>query len=627
MPLHLSGFMNLISAIKRSSGFLLASGLGLLAQEEDNYRLYELEPVETVAQRIALEDSLTTFSMPVSALKYEPLVDVQSRNSVESQGDVTIRGGIFENTGFMIGSATLYDPQTGHYFAEIPVSPHMLSQAHILTGSANAFSGFNSSVGSINYQWRTIHPNQELAFGVGEDGYWYASAYGAHVGEAEDGSTWGIDTEVSHSESDGPIENGDHDFDRLSIRFQRKQGATQTDLFFGYQDKFFGWPNMYTPFGVPETEDIQTSLLFLNHRVEHGDLFWQASAYYRKNKDDYEFDRTRPGVFNPFEHTTEVFDVAFEGGWMSESWNLLTKVEWLQDEIDSTSLTFGAFDSRSYLKGSVMVDTEWDDSEGNQWRLAGGLSYDDNNRGGSKVLPMARLDVSGLPGLGDNSQLYIDVSRASQVPGYTAIAGNPNGGLFRGNPNLGRETATNYELGYVTQSDNFQFQAAVFKREDDELVDWTFAYDVFGRTANNVDIDTTGVELLASYNFDKGRVVVGYTSLSKDEDYGSANVDASFYALNFARHRATLAFIYQLGEGIELRSDNVFRIQQDNLLRTDGTPDDAVLSSLGLYYFPDSVEGLEIGLAVVNLWDSDFEEIPSVPAAPRQISLNAAYRW
>jgi len=30
---------------------------------------------------------------------------------------------------------------------------------------------------------------------------------------------------------------------------------------------------------------------------------------------------------------------------------------------------------------------------------------------------------------------------------------------------------------------------------------------------------------------------------------------------------------------------------------------------------------------VVNLWDSDFEEIPSVPAAPRQISLNAAYRW
>ncbi|QXD24707.1 TonB-dependent receptor [Opitutia bacterium ISCC 51] len=596
-------------------------------QEDESYQLYELDTVETVSQRIALEDSLATFSMPVSALKYEPLVDVQSRNSVESQGDVTIRGGIFENTGFMLGSATLFDPQTGHYYAEIPVSPHMLSRANVLTGSANAFSGFNSSVGSINYQWSAIRPHQELALGVGEDGYWYGSAYGAHVEQAEDGSTWGIDTEVSHSESEGPIENGDHDFDRLSIRFQRIEGSSQSDVFFGYQDKFFGWPNMYTPFGVAETEDIQTSLFFLNHRVDHGDIFWQASAYYRKNKDDYEFDRTRPGVFNPFEHTTEVYDIAFEGGWTWEQWNLLTKVEWLQDEIESTSLTFGAFNSRSYLKGSVLVDTEWDDRDGNQWRLAGGLSYDDNNRGGSKVLPMARLDVSGLPGLGDNSQLYIDVSRASQVAGYTAIAGNPNGGLFRGNPSLGRETATNYELGYLTQSDHFNFQAAVFKREDDELVDWTFAYDIFGRTANHVDIDTTGVELLASYDFDKGRVVVGYTSLSKDEDYGVANVDASFYALNFARHRATLAFIYELASGIELRSDNVFRIQQDNLLRTEGTSDDAVLSSLGLYYFPKSIEGLELGLAVVNLWDSDFEEIPSVPAAPRQISLNAAYRW
>ena len=608
-------------------GIMLASSFCTFAQDEGSYKLYELDPVETVGQRIALETSLTTFSMPVSALKYEPLVDVQSRNSVESQGDVTIRGGIFENTGFMIGSATLFDPQTGHYYAEIPVSPHMLSEATILTGSANAFAGFNSSVGSIHYQWAAIRPNQELAIGAGEDGYWYASAYGAHTGQSDDGSTWGIDAELSHSESDGPIEYGDHDFDRVSIRFQRQDSHSQSDLFFGYQDKFFGWPNMYTPFGVPETEDIQTSLLFLNHRVDQGDFFWQASAYYRKNKDDYEFDRTRPGIFNPFEHTTEVYDVAFEGGWTGDQYNLLAKVEWLQDEIDSTSLTFGDFDDRSYLKGSVLLDTEWGDEQGNLWRLAGGLTYDDNNRGSSEVSPMARIDVSGLPGLGENSQIYFDISKSTQVPGYTAIAGNPDGGLFRGNPNLSRETATNYELGYVTGSDQTQFQIAVFQREDRDLVDWTFAYDVFGRTANNVDIDTTGVELLVSHNFDKGRVVVGYTGLSKDEDYGAANVDASFYALNFARHRATLAFIYELSPGVELRSDNVFRKQQANLLRTDGTPDDAVLSSLGLYYFPASVEGLEVGLAVVNLWDSDFEEIPSVPASPRQISLNAAYRW
>jgi vitamin B12 transporter len=618
--------MKPFATLKLAFSLIAVSGIFLAGQEEGG-TIYDLEPMEAFGPHIALVESLSTFSMPVSALKYEPLVDVQFRNSVESQGDVTIRGGIFENTGFMLGSSTLFDPQTGHYFAEIPVSPNMLSQANILTGTANAFAGFNSSVGSVNYQWRAMEENREVAFGFGEDGYWYGSGYGAHIEQADDGSTWGIDAEVAHSESDGPIENGDHDFDRVSIRFQRIQGSKQTDVFFGHQDKFFGWPNLYTPFGVPETEDLQTNLFFVNHREDHGDFFWQASAYYRRNKDDYEFDRTNPGAFNPFEHTTKVYDVAMEGGWTADKWNLLAKFEWLEDDIESTSLTFGEFDSRSYLKGSVLVDTEWDDENGKRWRISGGFSFDDNNHGSSEVSPMARIDLTGIPGLDENSQLYLDISKSTQVPGYTAIASNPGGGLFRGNPNLGRESATNYEIGYVTQSGNFQFQAAAFVREDRDLVDWTFAFDVFGRTANHVDIDTSGVELLTSYNFDKGRVVFGYTNLSKDENYGSANVDASFYALNFARHRATLAFIYELAAGIELRSDNVFRIQRDNVLRTAGTPDDAVLSSLGLFYFPESVEGLELSFAVLNLWDSTFEEIPSVPASPRQVSLNAVFRW
>ncbi len=31
--------------------------------------------------------------------------------------DVTIRGGVFENTGFKVGAFSVYDPQTGHYLA------------------------------------------------------------------------------------------------------------------------------------------------------------------------------------------------------------------------------------------------------------------------------------------------------------------------------------------------------------------------------------------------------------------------------------------------------------------------------------------------------------------------------
>ena len=94
---------------------------GLFSQEEDSdLPLVQLAPHETFGQRIALKESLSTFSMPVSALKFEPLVDVQSRNSVESQGDVTIRGGIFENTGFMLGGGYPFRPADRALFCRDP---------------------------------------------------------------------------------------------------------------------------------------------------------------------------------------------------------------------------------------------------------------------------------------------------------------------------------------------------------------------------------------------------------------------------------------------------------------------------------------------------------------------------
>ncbi|MFW5883799.1 MAG: TonB-dependent receptor, partial [Verrucomicrobiota bacterium] len=114
------------------------AGVGLAANEP---MLQELSPFEATAPRVANPQPAGTFPMPVSALTFEPLVDVQARNLAEAQGDVSIRGGIFENTGFSLGAATLLDPQTGHYFAEIPAAPAMLTEPEIYTGVANALWG------------------------------------------------------------------------------------------------------------------------------------------------------------------------------------------------------------------------------------------------------------------------------------------------------------------------------------------------------------------------------------------------------------------------------------------------------------------------------------------------------
>jgi hypothetical protein len=98
-------------------------------------------------QETANERSATTYTTPVSTLEFDPRVDLQSRNMAEAQGDITIRGGIFENTGIRVGSATLIDPQTGHYFAELPKSlpvPTMRSMALTARSAPSAMAGRSS---------------------------------------------------------------------------------------------------------------------------------------------------------------------------------------------------------------------------------------------------------------------------------------------------------------------------------------------------------------------------------------------------------------------------------------------------------------------------------------------------
>ena len=123
----------------------------VLAEDANN-----IEQITVEVSATANKEPVGTFDAPVSNLEYDPRVDLQSRNMAEAQADVTIRGGIFENTGFRVGSSTLFDPQSGHYFAEIPVAPQMLTGPAILTGADNALYGMNSSVGTVSFGWRPI---------------------------------------------------------------------------------------------------------------------------------------------------------------------------------------------------------------------------------------------------------------------------------------------------------------------------------------------------------------------------------------------------------------------------------------------------------------------------------------
>jgi hypothetical protein len=436
-----------------------------------------------------------------------------------------------------------------------------------------------------------------------------------------------FDVALAHSASRGEVPFGEHRFDRLNGRLQLQGGDSQTDLFAGYQAKFFGWPNLYTPFNSNETENLQTVLFAANHRVRlGGGDFLELGAYHRRNKDDYAFNRFAPlGPLHPFQHTTWISGAALRGRRDLGPAALAFSAESAADELRSTSLTAGRYHTRTLTKVALVPETTWKLADASAVTVKAGASFDDTNRGGSAVSPVFEIarEFSAAAAL---RRVHLGYTKTTQVPTYTALNSSAASGLFRGNPNLGRESAQQLELGASGTVSNWSLEAAIFLRRDDALVDWTFSRGVTARAANPVDLDVAGVELLARRSWQALDLVLGYTGLTKDADYRSATIDASFYALNYARHRFTAAATLRLGEDFVLRLDNVARVQAKNLLRTVGG-DRALLTTVGLAYRPRAWRHFEWSVQLENAWDSDFQEVPAVPASPRQWSTGIAYTW
>jgi vitamin B12 transporter len=586
-------------------------------------------------EKITVESSTTantkpvgTFSSPVSNLEYDPRVDLQSRNMAEAQADVTIRGGIFENTGFRVGSATLLDPQTGHYFAEIPIAQEMLSNASVLTGADNALLGVNSSVGTVSRNWTPIKTAGSASIGVGNNNFNLQRVHSGVSMALGDSSAWtiGFEGEFSRSESDGTVENGDHDFQRASGRIQLVGQSSQTDLFFGSQDKFFGWPNMYTPFNVNETEDLETQLLILNHKQEYAqDSTFEISTYYRRNKDHYVFSRENPDIFKAF-HETEVKSIALSGRHaQTASFALNYSTQFIADNIESTTLE-NNFTSRHYYKISVLPEYRMDLPNDQALTFRLGAAFDDTNRDNAQGSLIGDITWDSINADDSSQTIYISYAEASQVAGYTAIGGSNTGGLFRSNYDLARETTKNIELGLVLDHETWRLDSAIFYRQDNDLTDWTYSLSsTSARAANPVDIDTLGLELLAVKRLENAEIITSYTFLEKSENYGGADIDASFYALNFPDHRVTLGVIWHPTDSVEVRVDNEWRKQEENSLRNGD--DDALFTHLSVKISPAQIKGLDIVLAADNLWDESFEEIPGTPGRGEQYTISAIYHW
>lgn len=604
--------------------------------EVDAFPATELMPLLVSSPSSANEEPAATFATPLSALRYAPEIDLQARGLPEGQTDLSIRGGVFEQTSVVLGAVPLMDPQTGHYTGELPFDPAMLSAPQLELGASNSLHGFNSTVATLRYGWAQIEPRGEATLVLGTDAMRFGSAYTALILANGSRGHWALDVGGGWSKGKSPLEEGDYDLKRGSLRLQRVAPESQTDFYLGYLDKFYGWPGMYigTAFGrlYPESDEYQTTVAGVNHRQRYGsDSWWEAGMAWRQVDDDYEFNRYNPG--HGFEHLTRVWSAALTGKHrFSPTLSVEHKLSFVADDlVRSTSLTSGDptthndFTARNYLTGAILPTYERVVGRDFRWTAGLGVNFAMSSEDSGFVGPMAHLALNWTGANARLWSLYFDASQGSQVPGYTALRSAPNG-LFGGNANLGREYTGTLEMGVRTENGPWTVGASIFGRYDNDVVDWTFRQSSpNARQANPVEVDNVGWETLLGYRTERWELQLSYVGLDKSTDYQNGQVDASYYVLNYARHRVTLSTIFHPNPHWDLRLDTAWRDQAENSLRNSDPR--AVHVSASLWWRPDFLPSTEFSLLVDNLTDDDFEPFPGTPAYGRQVSGRVTYRW
>ena len=577
----------------------------------------ELEEVFIVASRVANESSASSAATLATALRYDPALDIQSRGLAEGQGDLVIRGASFESAAISIGAVSIRDPQTGHYLLELPIEPTFLSTPSVALGSDGVLAAQNATIGAVSYSLKPVEPQAQIQGAWGDDRLSYQSLRLGSVTSIRDADV-GVRIAATRSSSNGSVANGDHDFERLNLALQRRTDSSQSDLILAHQDKFLGWPGAYTGFAsLPETDHTKTSLLLLNHRQVLQEGWYAISAYSRSLDDDYDFDRRTKevGTAGSFDHKTRNWGLGLRGQADLLGLDYEYALQYQSDDlVRSTDLTEGDFSSRQYLTAALAP--VWQVlSEASEWHLKAGLVYQDTSQSSHFVgaLGSATWISKDLP-----LRLAFDYADSSQVPGYTALKSRP-AGLFGGNATLGREESAQWSTTLTYQAVVLgEFSASLFKRNDDDLVDWTYSTNQpSARQANAVDLDVKGVEVFWRATTSDFAWVLGWTHLSKDANYGSALVDASYYALNYAKQRLTAALTWRLGDQWQIKLDNEYRRQADNPLRTGS--DTAYFGSVSVVYSP--ADALELALVVDNFSDEDFQRFPGSPTARRSASL------
>ncbi|NBO60233.1 MAG: TonB-dependent receptor [Flavobacteriia bacterium] len=407
------------------------------------------------------------------ALAYVPGLDLRQRGVQGVQGDLSIRGGTFEQNLILINGFKLVDPQTGHHALNLPVLLTNVKNVEVYKSSGTRIFGQNAMTGAVNFVTqpeRSYGVNMQL-FGGNFGGLGFQSTVSAPVGKLRQSVSFGYDKSNNYRYNSN--QTNQQVFYDAVLPLAKNQ---ELKALLGYSDRSFGANGYYTPSFPDQWESTQMAIAGLSHRAGMGKVTLLTKASLRTHRDEFRLKRFDPAFYTN-KHWSEVITVEETGKWESSLGTTGFGGEWRLEGLNSTNL---GERERTYVSGFVDHTVKLLE---NKLLLVGNVHYFNlymNGNTHQKILPGFELAFQPVASL----RFFGNIGQSYRAPSYTELFYQDYSNV--GNPNLQPEYATNAEVGLCYSNtwgqsvsgsrdswkSKLSMDAALYRRNTTNMIDW-----------------------------------------------------------------------------------------------------------------------------------------------------------
>jgi len=534
-----------------------------------------IQTVEVVASRLPLPMEQTARIVSVithddiekyavnsvnDVLKFVASVDVRQRGAFGIQTDVSINGGTHDQIIILIDGVNISSPHTGHLSSDFPLTIDDIERIEVLEGAASRVYGTSAFSGAINIITKKNTHNRQKS-----------KLKGTFRTEAGSYGTIDVSANVNY--------NGINSFNRLTVAYNRSDGATDNSEFKKYsvfyngglnQNAFdvfwhlgancqdFGANTFYSGKYPNQFESNQKYQGAITLKTK-GVVIFKPTVYWIRALDHYQL--IKNSDFGENYHMTDVYGATFN---TSTKWMLGTSMisaDFRNEGILSTSLG-KPLDSSQFVKihGNDRFYTKKDNRTNisyffehdvvlDKWSVSMGLMANMNTALDHRIRLYPGIDICFKPS--KEWKLYASWNMAQRMPTFTDLYYKSP--TQEGNVGLKPEKTSEFSCAANYRGRGIRSNVRLFYRHDMSLIDWILTPQDAGNGyttyhATNFKIDKWGAKFTMDLLFDElwndnffiNNLNISYSYINQKR-FDDVEVYASSYALDYLRHKLLIS--------------------------------------------------------------------------------------